>query len=245
MGPHATAGGVSRPRSRRRRSHAAVKQEALRIGFDLVGVAPAVAPATLTGFHDWLEKGFAGEMGYLSRREEAYAHPQHVLPGVRSVVMLAANYRTADPAPPAPLTGRVSRYAWNDGDYHTLIRERLQKLADFLHAQRPGCRTRSVIDTAPLLERDFARAAGLGWFGKNTMLINKRQGSWLFLAGLLTDVGAGADAAARDGTLRNVHALSGSLSRPQAFPRTVRPRCPQMHRVSHDRTRRADPGGSA
>jgi epoxyqueuosine reductase len=193
MGPHATASRVNGGEATTSLT-AAVKQEALRIGFDLVGVAPAVAPATLTGFHDWLEKGFAGEMDYLARREEAYAHPKHVFPGVRSVVMLAANYRTAEPAPPAALTGRVSRYAWNDGDYHTLIRERLAKLAEFLHAQRPGCRTRSVIDTAPLLERDFARAAGLGWFGKNTMLINKRQGSWLFLAGLLTDVELEPDA---------------------------------------------------
>jgi epoxyqueuosine reductase len=172
----------------------AIKREALRIGFDLAGIVPAVTPATLDGFHEWLGKGFAGEMEYISRREEAYSHPRHIMPAVRSVVMLAANYRTADPAPPNALTGRVSRYAWNDGDYHNLIRERLAKLADFLHAQRPGCRTRSVVDTAPLLERDFARAAGLGWFGKNTMLINKWQGSWLFLAGLLTDVELEPDA---------------------------------------------------
>ena len=92
-------------RSHRRRSPRPSSKSALRIGFDLVGVAPPVAPATLTGFHDWLDKGFAGEMGYLARREEAYAHPKHVFPGVRSVVMLAANYRTAEPAPPAPLNG--------------------------------------------------------------------------------------------------------------------------------------------
>src|SRR3984957_10195366 len=193
MGAHATAGRVN-DREATTTLTAAVKQESLRIGFDLVGIAPAVTPTTLTGFHEWLEKGFAGEMGYLARREEAYAHPKRVFPGVRSVVMLAANYRTAEPAPPVPLTGRVSRYAWNDGDYHTLIRERLAKLADFLHAQRPGCRTRSIVDTAPMLERDFARAAGLGWFGKNTILINKRQGSWLFLGGLLTDGELEADA---------------------------------------------------
>lgn len=198
MGAHATAGGMNDHEAPAALAAAAltaaVKQEALRIGFDLVGVVPAVAPATLTGFHEWLHKGFDGEMGYLSRREEAYSHPRHVLPAVRSIVMLAANYRTADPAPPAALSGRVSRYAWNDGDYHALIRQRLAKLADFLHAQRPGCRTRGVVDTAPLLERDFARAAGLGWFGKNTMLINKRQGSWIFLAGLLTDVDLEPDA---------------------------------------------------
>jgi epoxyqueuosine reductase len=171
-----------------------VKAEALRIGFDLVGIVSAAAPATLADFHEWLRQGFAGEMKYLDRREAAYSHPRHVMPAVRSVIMLAANYRTSDPAPAAALTGRVSRYAWNDGDYHTLLRERLENLADFLHRERPGCRTRAIVDTAPLLERDFARAAGLGWFGKNTMLINKRQGSWLFLAGLLTDLEMQPDA---------------------------------------------------
>ncbi|HXY33256.1 MAG TPA: tRNA epoxyqueuosine(34) reductase QueG [Planctomycetaceae bacterium] len=172
----------------------AVKAEALRIGFDLVGVAPAATPGGLDSFHDWLRQGYDGEMAWLSRREAAYEHPQHVLTGVRSVIMLALNYRTDEPSPPRPGTGRVSRYAWSDADYHRVARERLAKLADFLHAECPGCRTRGVIDSAPMLERDFARAAGLGWFGKNTMLINKRQGSWIFLAGLLTDVELEPDA---------------------------------------------------
>ncbi len=128
-------------------------------------------------------------MQYLARRRDAYEHPRHVLKSVRSVVMLGMNYRTADPpAELAPGQARVSRYAWGAGDYHDLIRDRLRQLADVLHEHVPGCRTRGVVDTAPLLERDFARLAGLGWFGKNTMLINKQQGSWMFLAALLTDV---------------------------------------------------------
>jgi epoxyqueuosine reductase len=127
-------------------------------------------------------------MSYLENRENAYEHPRNVLGPVKSVVMLAMNYRTADPPDVAPGQGRISRYAWGSGDYHDVLRERLSKLAEFLHRERPGCRTRGVVDTAPLLERDFARLAGLGWFGKNTMLINKRLGSWFFLAGLLTDV---------------------------------------------------------
>jgi epoxyqueuosine reductase len=188
----AAAGGVSEHEAAALTS--AVKAEALRIGFDLVGVVSAVAPATFADFQEWLRQGFAGEMKYLGRREEAYAHPRHVMPTVRTVIMLAANYRTVEPTPAEGSSGRVSRYAWNDGDYHTLMRERLEKLAGFLHAERPGGRTRAIVDTAPLLERDFARTAGLGWFGKNTMLINKRQGSWLFLAGLLTDVELKPDA---------------------------------------------------
>lgn len=167
---------------------AAIKDEARRLGFDLVGIAPAVTPTSIHEFLDWLDGGYAGAMHYLERRREAYEHPEHVLPNVRSVVMLGLNYKTADP-PPAPAShGRISRYAWGDKDYHDLIRGKLRQLAQFVHAQRPDCRTRGVVDTAPLLERDFARLAGLGWFGKNTLLINKAAGSLLFLAGLLLDV---------------------------------------------------------
>ena len=103
--------------------------------------------------------------------------------------MLAANYRTDDPACP-PNRSRAGSHGM-PGTTATTTQSTAngcEKLANFLHAQQPGCRTRAIVDTAPLLERDFARAAGLGWFGKNTMLINKRQGSWMFLAGLLTDV---------------------------------------------------------
>ncbi|HLQ46995.1 MAG TPA: tRNA epoxyqueuosine(34) reductase QueG, partial [Planctomycetaceae bacterium] len=128
-------------------------------------------------------------------------HPRGVLPPVRSVIMLAMNYRTQEPSAQqekrgsdrAGLCGQVSRYAWGSRDYHDVLRERLKPLADVLHEQRPGCRTRGVVDTAPLLERDFARLAGLGWFGKNTMLLNKRLGSWFFLAAMLTDVDLPAD----------------------------------------------------
>jgi len=158
------------------------------VGFDLVGIAPAVTP---TGFHDfraWIDSGNAGEMEYLPRREAAYEHPQHVLTGVKSLIMLAVNYHTEQPAAVEPGEGRVSRYAWGETDYHTVLRNRLGRLADFVHEESPGCRTRGVVDTAPLLERDFARMAGLGWFGKNTMLINKRLGSWSFLAAILVDL---------------------------------------------------------
>ncbi|MFQ5733290.1 MAG: tRNA epoxyqueuosine(34) reductase QueG [Planctomycetaceae bacterium] len=184
-----------------------LKTVARDLGFELVGIAPAVAPDGFQPFQKWLNDGYAGEMAYLPNREAAYEHPRHVLEAVRSVVMLAINYNTNSPVPnereydrPDPETdsgriipGRVSRYAQGERDYHDVIAEKLRRLADVLHAARPGCRTRGVVDTAPLLERDFGRLAGLGWFGKNTMLINTRQGSWLFLAALLTDVALEAD----------------------------------------------------
>lgn len=172
----------------------AVKSDALAVGFDLVGIAPAVSPAGFPKFQEWLRAGFAGEMQYMPRREAAYEHPRNVSQKVVSVIMLAINYRTEEPQSIGANQGRVARYAWGTTDYHDLLREKLHLLSDRLHARSPGCTTRGVVDTAPLLERDFARLAGLGWFGKNTMLINKRAGSWLLLAGLLTDVDLEPDA---------------------------------------------------
>jgi epoxyqueuosine reductase len=127
-------------------------------------------------------------MHYLADRREAYADPNRVLDGVRSVVMLAMNYRTAEPAAPRAGAGRVSRYAWGEADYHDLIHARLDQLAEFVSERVPDARVRGVVDTAPLLEREFAQLAGLGWIGKNTLLLNRHEGSWFFLAALLTDI---------------------------------------------------------
>ena len=180
-------------RLNRRELTEAIIVEARRVGFDLVGVAPAVSPAGFEQFTEWLQQGFAGEMQYLPRRSAAYEHPRHVMPTVRSVIMLAINYNTEDgrvPSARSPSTtaAQVARYARGSVDYHDLLRGKLKLLADALHKLQPDCRTRGVVDTAPLLERDFAKLAGLGWFGKNTMLINKQAGSWLLLAALLTDL---------------------------------------------------------
>lgn len=165
-----------------------LKSEARRLGFDLAGVCPAVAPAGITRFRRWLDNGYAGEMHYLSQRADAYEHPRHVLDGVRSILMLAMNYATVSPQPAGAGQGQISRYAWGDRDYHDLIHQRLKSLQQFLVNRVPDAKLRGVVDTAPLLEREFAQLAGLGWIGKNTLLINKRVGSWFFLAALLTDV---------------------------------------------------------
>ncbi|HZZ29032.1 MAG TPA: tRNA epoxyqueuosine(34) reductase QueG [Pirellulales bacterium] len=163
-----------------------LKAQAAHLGFDLCGVCPAVAPPGVDRLHAWLAAGYAGQMHYLPNRAEAASHPQHVLEGARSIVMLAMNYRTAEPADVQLGQGRVSRYAWG-ADYHDLIRGRLTELTNWLKAYLPGVHARGVVDTAPLLEREFAQLAGLGWIGKNTLLLNKQLGSWLFLAALLTD----------------------------------------------------------
>jgi epoxyqueuosine reductase len=165
-----------------------LKQQARALGFDLAGIAPATPADGFDRLADWLARGFAGEMAYMHRHADARRHPHSVLPQVRSVVMVALNYNPPpDDVPAQTPRARVARYA-RGADYHDVLRERLGRLLAWLQAQRPGCRGRAVVDTAPLLERDFARRAGLGWFGKNTMLLHKRLGSYFFLGALLTDV---------------------------------------------------------
>lgn len=165
-----------------------LKQTAKDLGFALIGVCPAATPTGLTQFHRWLECGFDGQMEYLRDRATAYAHPQHVLDGVRSIAMLAFPYRTDSPREARAGYGRVSRYAWSHRDYHDVLHDRLRELASHIRERSPNARVRGVVDTAPLLERDFAQRAGLGWIAKNTMLINRAVGSWFFLAALLTDL---------------------------------------------------------
>jgi epoxyqueuosine reductase len=164
---------------------ALVKRLAREVGFDLAGIAPAITPTGYHSFLDWLNQGYAGEMSYLERRKEAYEHPRYVMSSVRSVLMLTLNYQTEAPPEVTGTEARVSRYAWGTTDYHKVIRKKLKQLSRLIHEQYPDCETRGVVDTAPLLERDFAQLAGLGWIGKNTLLLNKREGSWFFLAGLL------------------------------------------------------------
>jgi epoxyqueuosine reductase len=165
---------------------ARLKNEAKRLGFDLCGISPAISPPGLERLSQWLAAGYAGEMRYLPDRAEAYRDPNSVLEGARSVVMLGTNYRTEAAGATEPGQGRVSCYAWGT-DYHDLIRTSLAKLADWFSEKLPNHKVRGVVDTAPLLEREFAQLAGLGWIGKNTLLLNKQMGSWFFLAALLTD----------------------------------------------------------
>ncbi|MEX0642204.1 MAG: QueG-associated DUF1730 domain-containing protein, partial [Pirellulales bacterium] len=148
-----------------------LKEQAAGLGFSRAGVCPAAPPPGAARLDQWLAAGYAGQMHYLADRHDAYADPTHVLNGARSIVMLAMNYRTATPVAPQPGQGRVSRYAWGEADYHDLIRDRLHALADYLREQLPIAQTRGVVDTAPLLEREFAQLAGLGWVGKNTLLL--------------------------------------------------------------------------
>lgn len=174
-----------------------IKEKALALGFDLVGVTP-VAPSAYDDFYErWLAQGYAGEMAYLARPDAIAKRRdlRQIMPQARSVVVVALNYYQGQiQTPPGGGRGRVARYAWGD-DYHDLMWARLDELAAFVEAQagRPVAHRRYV-DTGPLLERELAVRAGLGWFGKNTLLINPTLGSWLFLGELLLDLELACDA---------------------------------------------------
>jgi epoxyqueuosine reductase len=165
-----------------------LKFEALRLGFDDVGIAPAVPAPGYPRFLEWLEAGHHAGMAYMTRHAASREHPGSVLDGVRSVVVLSVVYgrRERESETPRPTQGKVARYA-RGSDYHRLLWDKIEALQQWLRTQCPTIQGRAVVDTAPLLERDFAQLSGLGWIGKNTMLINRRLGSFTFLGALLID----------------------------------------------------------
>jgi epoxyqueuosine reductase len=176
---------------------AALKAEGRRLGFDLLGVAPAVPPPHAAALDDWLAAGYAGEMQYLARNAARRADPREAVPGARSIVVCGVHYRAAEPDPALwndPSRGQISRYAWGD-DYHDVLLPKLRGLQSWLE-QRVGRAEigRSYVDTGPVLERPVGVMAGLGFQGKNTLLIHPRQGSWFLLGEILVDVALAYDA---------------------------------------------------
>lgn len=160
------------------------------LGFALGGVCSAEPSEYAQEFSAWLAQGKHGSMEYLARHAEAKIDPCRVLEGARSVVMVADQYASRQDSPDAPVastvgSGRVARYARGD-DYHDVMKQRLHVLCDRLREEFPDGQFRAFVDTAPVMERELAVRAGLGWMGKNTLVIHPRLGSWLLLGGLLT-----------------------------------------------------------
>jgi epoxyqueuosine reductase len=179
-----------------------VKRLALDCGFELAGVTPALPHQDFSRFESWRRAGRAGEMGYLTdRRGDMRVDPRTLLPSAKSMVCVGKLYNTAHPYSTQctdPGHGWVSRYAWGD-DYHDVLRRGLEQLVAKIAANcDEPFEWKICVDTAPLLERSYARAAGLGWIGKNTCLINQQQGSWLFLGELLLSVSLVPDSPAPD-----------------------------------------------
>ncbi len=159
-----------------------VKQRAGEMGFDPVGITRLGAADSYAAFAQWLAKGYAGDMEYLSRGSEKRRDSHLPFGGVRSAIVVGLDYGGRQPS------GPVARYARGD-DYHDVMTERLDGLLQWLRTELGyPVRGKSYVDTGPILERDLARRAGLGWIGKNTMLINPKQGSFFFLGALLVDV---------------------------------------------------------
>jgi epoxyqueuosine reductase len=176
-----------------------IKNEALRLGFDLAGIAPATPSRHAGAVRDWLAAGHHGEMGWLARDPERRLDPGRVVPGARSVISVGLSYAVAEP--PAgrwddPLCGRVARYAWGP-DYHDVLLPMLMELGRFVEAEagRPVA-WRAYVDTGPVLEREVAARAGLGFVGRNTLLVAPTFGSFLFLGEILTDLELEPDAPA-------------------------------------------------
>ncbi len=168
-----------------------IKDRALALGFDLVGVAPVHDSPELALFERWIEAGYAGEMHYLSRNLARRRDVRQVLPGAQSVVVCGLNYDTDYPYSTEqddPTRGWIARYAWSS-DYHDLMQDKLEQLRVYIAGRvPPDVASKLYVDTGPVVERVHAKYAGLGWFGKNTCLIDKRLGSWLFLGELILTI---------------------------------------------------------
>jgi epoxyqueuosine reductase len=158
-----------------------IKAEAFALGFDLVGITTLGPVDGVEHFLTWLNHGFAGSMDYLARGAEKRADTTRVFDGAVSAIVVGMNYGGTQPA------GPIARYA-RGRDYHDVLVDRLNDLLSRIRQLAPDVRGKPYVDTGPILERELARRAGLGWFGKNTNLINPRLGSFFFIGSLLVDL---------------------------------------------------------
>ena len=174
-----------------------VKALAREVGFDLCGIAPAESFPELRFLDDWLERGYAGEMRYMSRTARRRADVRQVVPSARSVISLGTLYNTDRPYSTEvndPDAALISRYAWGE-DYHDVVGRRTEALLERMRAAvDEPFDARCYVDTGPVQERVYAQHAGLGWIGKNTCLINPEQGSWFFLSEIITSLPLERDA---------------------------------------------------
>ena len=185
-----------------------VKQTAHHVGFELAGIAPIRDFAELKHYPEWIAAGHAGEMKYMESRDEAgqlkRASLRSAAPWARSVIVCAINYNTSHPYSTQvddPDRGWISRYAWSREDYHEAVMRRLRVVEKSLRdavGETTPLHTRCYVDTGPLVERVYAKYAGVGWIGKNTCILNQKLGSWLFLGVILSSLELEPDLPAPD-----------------------------------------------
>jgi epoxyqueuosine reductase len=177
-----------------------IRSQARRLGFDLVGIAPAEASRYREYYREWLNDGRHGTMAWLASRLAERTDPGAYLPSAESVICVAINYHVpleSVPESERQYHGRVARYALGD-DYHEVIKSRLHQLADWVRERAPDAQTKAAVDTAPVMEKELAARAGVGWLGKNTCVINEAIGSWLLLGEIVTTLKLPPDEPATD-----------------------------------------------
>lgn len=177
-----------------------IKAMALELGFDRVGICSADPIGRGDYVRSWVAAGRAGEMGYLRRNLDVRLAPRQLLEGARSVIVVALNYH--QPAPPAAAGGqaaaRIASYAWGE-DYHRVVKRKLQRLIERMRGELDTpFEARACVDTAPLVERELAARGGLGWIGKNTLVLDAGLGSYFFLGELVTTLALPSDAPVAD-----------------------------------------------
>jgi epoxyqueuosine reductase len=169
----------------------AIKQKAHDLGFDLVGIAPAEPVPELSFYKEWIEAGYAGKMEYLKRNIDRRTNVNEIVPSAKSVIVCALLYHTENPLSTErndPTKGWISRYSWGD-DYHEVLRKKLFELLDFIKAESSEeVIGRVYVDTGPVVDRVYAKYAGIGWFGKNTCILNQEKGSWFFIGEIITNL---------------------------------------------------------
>ncbi len=173
-----------------------IKKKAQEIGFDLVGITPALPHKDLPFFDQWIQQGRDASMTYLQRRRDDRADPRRLLENAKSIICCGMNYYGGEPKSiecDDPERGWISRYAWGD-DYHDIVLAKLKELEDFIRQEiDETAELKAYVDTGPILERSYAASAGLGWIGKNTLLINRQQGSYFFIGEILCSLDLAPD----------------------------------------------------
>jgi epoxyqueuosine reductase len=213
-----------------------IKSFALDAGFERVGVVAAGPIPRADSYRRWLAAGRAGTMQYLHRHADVRVDPRRLLPGARSVIVVAHNYRQSPPDRPADgrPRGRVAMYAWGR-DYHRVMKKKLRQVVGRMRESLPEpFGARICVDTVPLLERELAAAAGIGWIGKNTMVLNAELGSYFFLGEIVTTLDLAPDAPLADQCGRCTRCLeacpTGALDRPYEMDAT---RCISYLTIEH------------
>lgn len=167
---------------------ARIKSKAAEIGFQKTGIVPVAAlSAEGERLAEWLSLGFHGEMAWLEREPDKRSDPSLLLPGAKSVIVVAINYYTPNKHEANGDQGKISRYAWGD-DYHDVVREKLGHLLDWIRSEVPDAEGKICVDTAPMMDKAWAVRSGLGWLGKHSNVITTEVGSWVFIGEIILDI---------------------------------------------------------